>query len=128
MSLRVKFADSGCWEFQSFLDQDGYPIVTFSDGPKKAHHIHHKCRNRACINPEHLECLSPSEHSLEISNAPAYLNRIKTHCPHGHEYSGANLRIERSAGYRHCLACRRKQDREAHARVRAAKGLAANRA
>ncbi len=34
-----------------------------ANGPIPAgYHIHHKCKNRACINPDHLECLSPEEH------------------------------------------------------------------
>lgn len=27
------------------------------------HHIHHRCRNRLCVNPEHLEALTPTQHN-----------------------------------------------------------------
>jgi len=28
----------------------------------EGHHVHHTCGNKACINPDHLEALAPSDH------------------------------------------------------------------
>jgi hypothetical protein len=41
-------------------------------------------------------------------------NAAKTHCPQGHPYNGANLRIDE--GSRRCLTCKRDQMRRARAR------------
>lgn len=41
-------------------------------------------------------------------------NVVKTHCPHGHPYSGYNL-IERN-GKRHCRTCGNKASREFHSK------------
>lgn len=41
----------------------------------KGYEINHKCRNRACCNPEHLEMLSRREH-LDQTNRGRYRDRI----------------------------------------------------
>jgi hypothetical protein len=41
----------------------------------KGYEINHKCRNRACCNPEHLEMLSRKEH-LNQTNRGRYRDRI----------------------------------------------------
>lgn len=45
--------------------------------------VHHRCHNRGCVNPEHLEALTRGEHNLEhiLPNLRAH-----THCKRGHEF------------------------------------------
>ena len=62
--------------------------------------VDHICRNRLCINPQHLRLLTNEENGR--SNGQA----IKSHCPRGHEYSGDNLYIT-PKGHRICRACSR---------------------
>lgn len=69
-------------------------------------HLDHLCRRRECVNPYHLEPVSPRENLRRSPIAPAQINSLKTHCPSGHEYSGANLKI-RANGSRDCLLCAR---------------------
>lgn len=69
--------------------------------------IHHTCENTRCVNPRHLQALTKQKHE-QLTDQGAY-NKIKTHCPRGHEYAGDNLRID-TRGKRSCRTCNR--DRE----------------
>lgn len=78
-------------------------------------HIDHLCRNRACVNPEHLEPVAPRVNILR-GLSPAARHAEKTHCPKGHPYSGDNLYTHPIKGQRICRACgriRTAQKREA---------------
>jgi len=74
--------------------------------------IDHLCRNRACVNPDHLEAVA---HRLNVQRgdlspqgaAARERQRAKTHCPHGHPYSGENLIIQKKSGGRACRICTR---------------------
>jgi len=61
--------------------------------------IDHLCRNRACINPWHLEAVTLGENVLRGVGISA-TNARKTHCIHGHE-----LPEENSKGHRPCKTC-----------------------
>jgi len=75
--------------------------------------IGHLCRNRACVNPAHLELITHHEkHRRDNSGkAGGAFQRNKTHCPQGHPYDEANTRFD-SRGHRQCLACRRERSRQ----------------
>lgn len=66
----------------------------------EGYEIDHLCRTRLCVNPDHLEPVTPQEN---ISRSHG--NGRKTHCPKGHPYSGPNLRVYR--GTRFCRECSR---------------------
>lgn len=74
--------------------------------------LDHLCRNRGCVNPEHLEPVTRSVNNLR-GLSPARTRQFfldKTHCPKGHPYSGDNLFVgTRSNGrnYRQCRICMR---------------------
>jgi hypothetical protein len=80
--------------------------------------INHICRNRCCVNPAHLEGVLPKENSFHaMSLSPPNLNRKKTVCPAGHQYSEANTYREPDGG-RQCRECRKVATREHKRRVR----------
>lgn len=51
--------------------------------------IDHLCRNKKCVNPEHLE---PVTHSENMRRTKGFRKR-KTHCVKGHEFTKENTRI-----------------------------------
>lgn len=136
MRLNVIVSPSGCWEWTGKIADNGYGHTSINGQSHLAHRafytsfkgeigegltIDHLCRNRKCVNPDHLEAVSHRENNLRGPQNPASINHAKTHCVHGHELSGANLHIRRRGSNvsRVCKRCRA----EATARYNARKGI-----
>lgn len=64
----------------------------------------HKCDNGLCVNPEHLYFGDRYQNAKDAKERNRFSNSRKTHCPHGHPYSGENLSINKK-GDRHCRSC-----------------------
>jgi hypothetical protein len=110
--------NTGCWNWIGAKTSGGYGNFAIKKVNFVAHrvsyelvngeipeglHLDHLCRNRACVNPEHLEPVTQRVNLLRGETIPA-LHSAKTHCPSGHEYSEENTLIYR--GSRHCKTCR----------------------
>lgn len=122
----VQAVGSGCIEWTGRIDRYGYgqflpaggrsatkvgahrwSFEHFNGPIPEGYQIDHLCRNRRCVNPDHLEAVTPRENVLRSLNPPS-LNAKKTHCIHGHEFSPENTEIRN--GGRGCITCRRARD------------------
>lgn len=66
-----------------------------------------RCVHRRCVNPLHLELVSPKKNTLR-SRAITALNKRKRFCPRGHPYDEVNT-YQRPDGGRDCKRCRRER-------------------
>jgi hypothetical protein len=113
--------DSGCWNWQLYRDKGGYgrilvnyksrivPRVVFKlfyGSIPPGRHLHHKCGNRGCCNPRHLEPVTPFEHIERSPKTLTFVNRHRTHCSRGHEFTRENTYIAKDVG-RQCQKFRR---------------------
>jgi HNH endonuclease len=119
-----------CWPWNGTKTNAGYGTFLCEGVKRTAHsiayrffvgevpsgcHVHHKCRNRSCCNPAHLECLGAKRHRKEHEPALLEMTRKReekrTHCKRGHPLSGENL-YKSKPGSRRCATCSRDKARE----------------
>lgn len=123
--FKIDFVSAApCWQWIGAKTVDGYGILKHPANKGLLAHraimeifgwfdktkvVDHQCRNRLCVNPNHLRMVTVKQNVLENSNSPAYHNSKKTHCKRGHPLSGENLLIRKkwkyNTSYRLCKAC-----------------------
>ena len=110
---------SGCWIWTGQIMWSGYPLIKNENrrttrahrvahelfkGPiPKGLTIDHLCRNRACVNPNHLEAVSIHANTMRSQISLSTINAKKTHCVHGHLLDKVNKQGSRI--HRSCRIC-----------------------
>ena len=74
----------------------------FVEKVKSDMNIDHKCRNRLCINPQHLRQVTHRENCL-CGNSLWAINYKKTHCKNLHKFTDENTKY--NGVYRSCKTC-----------------------
>lgn len=108
-----------CWEWMGLRQPEGYGRTSRLGVPVYAHRfswtvlvgeipagmqLDHLCRNRLCVNPDHLEPVTCRVNVLRGVGPSAQAAR-RTHCPQGHPYNDANTYWRPDGKSRQCRAC-----------------------
>lgn len=123
--LAKRGAVGECWTWEGALTE-GYGKLTwkqvkgvtrtahrwaygvFVEEIKKGMTIDHMCERRSCIRPSHLQQLTAAENTALAAKSITTINRAKTHCKHGHEFTPENTEVKETATTRNriCLTCK----------------------
>jgi predicted nucleic acid-binding Zn ribbon protein len=119
--VAVPYQPSCCWEWQSACHSTGYARLSIRGVCLLAYRvsytlligripagmtIDHLCRNRKCVNPDHLQPVSLANNIYRGYNPPAMARR-QTHCKHGHAFTPENTHVGISSNGKERRRCRK---------------------
>lgn len=113
----IRDEQTGCWDWTGAISNKSYGSIYYEGRMQKAHRVmwrlergeipsglelDHLCRNRRCINPDHLEPVTRRENLAR--GIQTNQNAGKLVCIRGHAFTEKNTRT-RPNGERTCIAC-----------------------
>ena len=125
----IRVTSGGCWLWMAYCDKDGYAqsrVGSRTDGTyrnvRTARYLYqqfvraipdglqvdHLCRQRACVNTNHLEPVTPRENTLRGKGVTA-VNHRKQRCKRGHDFTEDNTYWWNNM--RHCRRCKSERSR-----------------
>jgi hypothetical protein len=118
----IRITPAGCWEWTDRLDSDGYGRWGMSLAYRRLYlllvgpigtglQLDHLCRNRPCVNPEHMEPVTAL-----VNSRRAALARFPELCKWGHRLEA----LPRRGKFRVCKQCDVRRQREYQARRKVA--------
>ena len=84
-------------------------IYLLTVGPTEME-LDHLCRNRMCCYVQHLAPVTSAENPRR-GKSPSAINRRKTHCVNGHEFTSETTWVSPTTGRRRCRTCDREGQR-----------------
>ena len=121
-----------CWEWTANRCRKGYGRFNLGGKQQQAHRvvyevlvglipegleIDHLCRNKACVNPDHLEPVTGSENMKRVPGKPFWVfsgKHVTGFCRQGHEYTDENT-YTYPDGRTECRTCKRAHKRRQRA-------------
>ena len=115
--------NTGCWLWTGSANKAGYGHTKHNGTTWVAHRlgwtlyrgpipegmfIDHMCRQKGCVNPDHLRLVTPRINAIENNDGITALNARKTHCKRGHALDEANTGTTHT-GTRQCRTCCREK-------------------
>jgi hypothetical protein len=123
---------STCWLWSAWIERNGYGRFWLDGRQQGAHRvayelyvdpipngleIDHLCRVRHCVNPAHLDVVTPAENVRRMAVQRKPYQHQRDACPNGHAYDEENTVI--TATGRACATCKRDANRAYYERNRA---------
>lgn len=128
---RIVIQKNGCWNWVGAKSSSGYGNVRINNIQYRAHRvsyidkfgpipdnlvIDHLCKNKACVNPDHLEAVS------QKINVQRYFSDIpkENKCHRGHEITDDNSYFWKVSGktFRGCKPCALLRSKERYQKVK----------